>query len=182
MLILTAFLPFLVFAVADRTIGVSEGLIAGAATSLVMLLRDLAILHRTPKILQIGTLLLFGGLALYTLLGHPVWSMMEIRLRVDLGLLAIVVASLAIRQPFTLQYARESVPRELWGNRELLRTADVITAIWALAFLAMVLSDLMLIDWPEIHPAAGIVTTVAALWAAVSFTGWYPTIGKSSVK
>lgn len=172
--ILLAFLPFLVFAVVDRTVGVTEGLVAGAATSLAMLLRDVAVLRRSPKILEVGTVLLFGGLAAYALWGEPGWSLMEVRLRVDLGLLAIVLASLAIRQPFTLQYAREEVPREHWDSPEFLRTNDVITAVWALAFLVMVLADLVLIYLPDIRPGVGILATVAALWGAVKFTGWYP--------
>nr|WP_314073834.1 hypothetical protein [uncultured Roseococcus sp.] len=174
MSILLAFLPFLVFAVVDRTIGATEGLVAGAVTSLGMLARDVFIFRASPKILEIGTVLLFGGLAAYAVFGSPDWSLMEVRLRVDLGLLAIVLASLAVRRPFTMQYARESVPRELWNSPEFIRANDVITAVWAMAFFVMVLADLALIFMPSIRPAVGILATVAALVGAVKFTNWYP--------
>jgi hypothetical protein len=39
---------------------------------------------------------------------------MAVRLAVDAGLLAIVLASLAAGRRFTLQYARERVPEQYW--------------------------------------------------------------------
>src|ERR1700760_3174822 len=107
--ILLAFAPFIVFALVDRTVGVTEGLVAGAATSAALLARDWFVLGRSPKILEIGTVMLFGALAAYSLFGSPGWSIMGVRLCVDLGLLLIVLVSIALRQPFTLQYAREQV-------------------------------------------------------------------------
>lgn len=105
--ILLAFAPFLVFAFIDRIIGPTEGLIAGALASAALLVRDVLTPDRTPKILEIGTVLLFGGLALYAVLGGPTWSVIAVRLCVDAGLLLIVLATLVLGRPFTLQYARE---------------------------------------------------------------------------
>ena len=42
--ILLAFAPFIVFALVDRTVGVTEGLVAGAATSAALLARDIHVL------------------------------------------------------------------------------------------------------------------------------------------
>jgi hypothetical protein len=68
------------------------------------------------KVLEVGSLALFGALLLYTLIAAPDWTVATVRLAVDGGLLAIVLVSLAIGMPFTLQYARESVPKELWTS------------------------------------------------------------------
>ena len=171
--ILLAFAPFLGFALIDRLSGPTEGLIAGAVVSAALLLRDL-IQGRTAKVLEIGTAILFGGLALYALLGRPSWSVVGVRLVVDAGLLLIVLASLVMRRPFTLQYARERVAPELWGEPEFVRTNHVITAVWALAFAVMVVAELVLLYVPDIPPRAGIVAIVLALVGAVKFTGWYP--------
>lgn len=168
--ILLAFAPFLAFALIDRLSGPTEGLIAGAVVSAALLLRDL-IQGRTAKVLEIGTAILFGGLALYALLGRPSWSVVGVRLVVDAGLLLIVLASLAMRRPFTLQYARERVAPELWGEPEFVRTNYVITAVWALAFAVMVVAELVLLYLPDIPPRAGIVAIVLALVGAVKFTG-----------
>ncbi len=66
------------------------------------------------KVLEVGSLALFGVLVLYTLIAAPEWTVATVRLAVDGGLLLIVLMSLAIGMPFTLQYARESVPKEFW--------------------------------------------------------------------
>lgn len=172
--VLLAFAPFIAFAVIDRLVGTTEGLLAGAAIAAAMLLRDRIILRQTPKVLEIGTLILFGGLALYAELGGPTGSIMAVRLAVDCGLLAIVLVSIAIGQPFTLQYAREQVAREHWDRPEFRRVNTIISAAWALAFVVLVLADLVLLYVPGVPPRIGIIATIAALFAAVKFTGWYP--------
>jgi hypothetical protein len=174
MAMLLAFAPFIVFAIVDRLVGVTEGLFAGTAISAAMLLRDWIILRRTPKILEIGTTILFGGLALYAVLGGPTGSIMGVRLAVDCGLLAIVLVSMAIGQPFTLQYARDRVAREHWQRPEFIRANTIISAAWALAFVVLVLADLVLLYAPGVPPLVGIIAIIAALLAASKFTGWYP--------
>jgi hypothetical protein len=172
--IILAFAPFIVFAVIDRLIGSSEGLIAGAATSMVLLVRDWLRPGIAPKILEIGTFILFAGLALYAVLGAAAWSIMDVRLRVDAGLLLIVLTTMLVRQPFTLQYAREQVAPDQWTSPAFLRVNYVITGAWAVAFAIMVLADLVLIYMPDLPPRFGIIATVVAIVGAIKFTGWYP--------
>src|SRR4051812_16786866 len=98
--ILLAFAPFIVFALIDRLIGPMEGLVAAALVSAALLVRDRMTPGRTPKILEIGTMLLFGALALYAVLGGLTGSVIGVRLCVDAGLLLIVLVSMAARRPF----------------------------------------------------------------------------------
>jgi hypothetical protein len=171
---LLAFSPFIAFAIVERIIGVAEGLATGALVSLILLVRDFLSGVRRVKILEIGTFLLFGALSLYALVYGALWSIVEVRLRVDAGLLLIVLASIAIRRPFTLQYAREQVAPELWSSPIFVRTNYVITLVWALAFATMVAADLLMIYVSSITHSVGIIVTVVALYAAIKFTGWYP--------
>jgi hypothetical protein len=168
---LLAFAPFIAFVVIERTVGTSAGLAAAALVSAVLLGRDLMSRERRVKILEVGTFVLFGALAAYALIADPSWSVAAVRLRVDAGLLLIVLASIALRQPFTLQYAREQVSRELWGTEAFVRTNYRITFAWALAFAAMVAADLLMITMPTLPHMVGILITVAALYAAIKFTG-----------
>ena len=87
--ILLAFAPFFVFVIVERTIGVTTGLTAAAAVALILFLKDV-FSRKEIKVLDAGTLLLFGGLALYARIAHPEWSVIAVRLRVDIGLLLIV--------------------------------------------------------------------------------------------
>jgi hypothetical protein len=172
--ILLAFAPFVVFALVDRLFGATPGLVAGAALSAGMLLRDWLSRGRAPKMLGIGTVILLGGLALYALFRGLPWSIIGVRLCVDLGLLVIVVLSIVLRRPFTLQYAREQVPAEHWGSPAFVRANYVITAVWCLAFAVLVIADLALLYIPRLPPLLGVAATVVALIAAIRFTGWYP--------
>jgi hypothetical protein len=169
---LLAFAPFIAFVVIERTVGVSAGLAAGAFVSAVMLVRDFLSRGRHVKILEIGTLLLFAALSLYSLIYGALWS--AVRLRVDAGLFLIVLASIALRQPFTLQYVREKVASEVWNSPSFVRVNYAITFAWVLAFAAMVAADLLMTYLPSVPHSIGIASTVVALYAAVKFTGWYP--------
>jgi hypothetical protein len=172
--ILLAFAPFIAFAILDRIVGPSEALAVGAAVSAVLIMRDLVGPRRGVKVLEIGTFVLFAGLALYTALSGATWSVIGVRLCVDAGLLLVVLASMAAGRPFTLQYAREQVAPEFWHRPEFIRTNYVITGAWALAFAVMVLAELALLYVPGLPPHAGVVAITLAMVGAVKFTGWYP--------
>ena len=173
--LLLAFSPFIAFFIVERLAGPTAGLTAGAVTSAALLARDWLRGRRPPKILEVGTLLLFGALALWAATeGAQDWTVAGVRLRVDAGLLLIVLASLALRRPFTLQYAREEASAEVAASPAFLAVNTVITAAWALAFVVMVAADLLLILRPETRPWIAIAATVAALTGAFKFTAWYP--------
>src|SRR5579872_3568049 len=115
MSILLALAPFIVFFVIMRAVSPLAGLIAAFAVAPLLGLRQWW-RGETVKVLEIGSLALFGALSFYTLLAAPNWTIATVRLAVDGGLLLIVLFSLAIGMPFTLQYARESVPEEFWAS------------------------------------------------------------------
>jgi hypothetical protein len=97
-----------------------------------------------------------------------------VRLAVDGGLFLIALISLAIGQPFTLQYARESVPREFWTTPVFFSTNVRITAVWTAAFAVMTAADAAAQYVEAIPLWVDIAATVAAFAAAFWFTRWYP--------
>jgi hypothetical protein len=109
--ILLSLSPFIVFFVLMRLVSPLAGLAAAFAVSLLLAFYQWW-RGEQVKILAVGSLLLFGLLLLYTLIAAPSWSVATVRLAVDGGLFTIVLVSLAIGAPFTLQYARERVPKE----------------------------------------------------------------------
>jgi hypothetical protein len=120
--------------------------------------------------------------SLYAVLFAPAWSIITVRLCVDSGLLLVVLFSIAVRRPFTLQCAREQVAAELWNSPVFVRTNYVITVVWALVFVIMVIADLVLLYVPALPPRFGIIATILALVGAIKFTGWYPERAKENVK
>ena len=117
---------------------------------------------------------MFAGLLAWAKLFPSPLTVLSVRLRVDAGLLLIILISMAIGKPFTLQYARERVPDERWKSPRFARINFVITSVWALAFACIVAADLMMIYVPNVPLRAGIVVTLAALYGAYRFTNWYP--------
>jgi hypothetical protein len=181
--LLLAFAPFMAFVVIERLVGVPAGLAAGAIVTAVLLVRDLVTPVHRVKVLEVGTVLLFGALTVYALTNDVQWSIAAVRLRVDAGLMLIVLASIALRQPFTLQYAREVVGREHWHSPDFVHTNYVISAAWAVAFGVLVLADLVMAYVPALPHSTGIIATVVALIATAKFTSWYPRAagGKASM-
>jgi hypothetical protein len=149
-------------------------LIGGALIAVALVVRDRITPGKVPKLFEVGTAVLFAGLALYTVWGGTTWSVIGVRLCVDTGLFLIVLISMAAGRPFTLQYARERVALEFWDRPEFVRTNYVITGVWALAFAVMAVAELALLYVPGFSPRAGIMAVILALVGAVKFTGWYP--------
>lgn len=170
---LLALSPFLAFFMGIRHATPLMGLVAAMAVSLLLVLRGRQ-RGESVKVLEAGTLLLFGLLLLATLLFRPPWTVATVRLAVDAGLFAIALASLALGKPFTLQYARERVAPALWDTPRFGRVNRHITAAWTLAFACMVLADAAAAFVPAIPVAIDVAATVVALAAAVVFTSRYP--------
>lgn len=176
---LLGFAPFFVYVVIERLAGIMPGLVSAAIISALLLLRDITSPTRTVKILDIGTVILFGGLAAYARFAVVTWSIVAVRLRVDTGLLLIVLASIVLRRPFTLQYAREKVAREFWGGSEFVHINYVLTAAWAGAFAVMVAADLAMLYVPTLPRWVSVAATVLAIYGAYRFTAWYPERGQA---
>jgi len=165
--------PFVAFFVIMRLISPIGGLLAALTVSALLCLR-MYLREQSIKILEIGSLLLFASLVLYSWAVAPLWTIASVRLAVDGGLLAIVLVSLAIRNPFTMQYAREQVPRRYWSSPQFFAANVVISAVWAGAFAILVAADAAAEYLPIVPLWLDITASVAAFSGAVGFTVWYP--------
>ena len=166
MQIVLSFGPFIVFALLTRVTGVDMSLWAAAILSAALIARN-RMAGGSIKILEAGTVLLFGLLALYATATQVQWSIPFVRIVVDSGLVAIVLISILIRQPFTLQYAREAAPAEVQASPAFLRVNYVISAVWAFALAIVVCADLAMEFAPGVRIWAETVVLVAALAGAV---------------
>ncbi|WP_213741142.1 hypothetical protein [Bradyrhizobium sp. dw_411] len=170
---LLAFAPFIAFAVFNHFVAPTSALAIAAFVSFALIGREL-VSGRSAKILEVGTCILFGGLAVYVFFSNTDWPVIGVKLAVDIGLLLIVLFSLIIGRPFTMQYARESVPRELWTSPQFNRTNQMITLVWLAAFFAIVIADLVLLYLPEVPHKISVILTIGALYGAFKFTMAYP--------
>ena len=173
--------PFIVFFVLMRGVSPTAGLAGALVTSALLVLR-MRLRRESLKILEMGSLALFGLLIAYTLAARPQWTVATVRLAVDAGLLAIVVISLAIGRPFTLQYAREQVAEQFWNTPQFMAVNRAISSVWGAAFAVMVLADIAAEYVPAIPLWVDVTTSVLAFVGAVTFTRWYPARVRRQVK
>ena len=175
--ILLSFSPFILFTSIERLMGVTAGLASATIVSAALLARNLISRKKAPKLLEVGAFVLFGVLTASACLSKAPLPLAGVRLSVDGGLLLVVLVSIAVRQPFTLQYAREQVAPDLWDEPEFVRANYIITAVWAFAFAIMAGADLMMLCVPRLPSSIGIAVTVATIVGATRFTSWYPKRG-----
>ncbi len=174
MSILLGLAPFIAFFLLARAVGVAVGLWAAAAIAVAVVIRSRVRTRGPAKVLEAGAAVLFVALAAVASFVRPDWSVFEVRLAVDLGLVAITLGSILIGRPFTLQYAREQVSPEVQDNPAFLRVNRTISAVWVLAFIVEAIASACVAWMPGLPPALPVAANVAALAGAVYFTAEYP--------
>ena len=102
-------------------------------------------------------------------------------LAIDAGLFAIMLGSLVIGKPFTLQYARERVDPELWNSPLFLSVNRVITLVWALAFAVVCAADILAVYFPSVPLPLDLLLVGLAIAAAAQFTSWYPAHRRAAI-
>lgn len=165
--------PFGAFALLSLVTTASVSLFTAAAMALGIMIWDVA-RGGSVKMLAAGSALLFTGIGCYVTLIDGHWSATALHLAIDLGVFAISLLSLAIRLPFTLQYAREQVDVETARLPGFVQANYVITWAWTFAFLTMLVADMLVIFIPGLPLWIGFAIAFAARNAALYFTKWYP--------
>ena len=166
------FVPFILFAVFMR---LSDDLALWLAFAVAFALSMRSFLDtRVLKTLDAGNTVLFGVLALYRDFIQPSLSFGALLLAVDGGLLAIMIASLVLHEPFTLQYAREQVAQENWQTPEFLHINYVVTGVWVAALSIMTAADAAATFSAKVSQTVAVTAGLVALVAALTFSLRYP--------
>jgi hypothetical protein len=173
MMIFLILAPFGAFATLMVVTSATVSLFASAGVAAATIAYDLT-RGGSIKMLAVGSLILFSALGCYIAVVDSSWSSSTVRLAVDGGVLVIALASIVLRFPFTLQYAREVVDAETRKLPGFLRANYVITWAWTAAFALMVITNVLMIYLPSLPLWAGIALALAARNSAAYFTKWYP--------
>ena len=174
MRILLSFVPYFVFGFILDDVPVPLACLVAAAVGLAIALGDRLLRGHSLKLLDGGTIAIFVIVALIAAFLRPGLQPTWVWVATNAGLLAISAVSLAIRRPFTLQYAREQVEPELWNSPVFLAVNDRITAAWAVAFAVMLFFQIAIITMPGMPALADYIGTIAPVFVALAFTAWYP--------
>jgi hypothetical protein len=133
----------------------------------------------TPKMLEWSDVVYFTGLTIviaFASAGTRTWLELWGGEVANVALFVIVLGSILVRQPFTLQYAKEDAPPEMWDEPHFLRANYVISWVWALAFFIEAASgwygDAVLRDSNNLW--TGWIIQTLPMIVAAQFTIWYP--------
>ncbi len=169
--LLISFAPWIAFLVIarDTLARVEAGLIVALLLSVVM---ALARLHR-GIVMWVG-LVFFGAATVAVLVFHNMWTVRHLGVLANGALAAGAWSTLALRRPFTLDYARAHTDPSRWNDPLFIRVNVQLTTVWAATFTfntAVAWAQGRQL-WPELvcH-----TVSYAALLGAAGFTSWYPT-------
>jgi len=169
--LLLTFAPWLSFLIIarDSLFRLKLGLVVALVLSVVM---GITRLHR-GVILWAG-LLFFTYATVAVALLNNMWTAQHMGLMANGALAVSTWLTIAIRKPFTLDYAREHTDPSLWDNPLFIRTNVVIASAWGLIF-----SVNAILAWGKMHhfilsELAYEVVTYTLLLGTVAFTTWYP--------
>lgn len=173
MTIFLSLAPFGVFSLLLLLTTAAASASAAAAVAVLAIGYDI-VRGNTIKIFAVGTVLMFGAMAVYFSATGNEWSDLGVRIAVDLGVIVIALFSLAVRVPFTLQYARESVDAETQALPAFVTANYVMTWVWTGAAALMLVANLTMIYLPSAPLWLGLAIVFGLRNAALWFTNWYP--------
>lgn len=140
------FLPWIVFSVVAQRLA-ANGVAWSATIAVTMTVIALLYARKRngPKILNIGSLVLFAVIAIVGFVGGPdvdqwLYEWGRPLVGVILGLFILVTVPV---MPFTEEYARQSVPREYWNSPTFRRVNRVLSAAWGVAILVIGLASVV---------------------------------------
>ncbi len=134
-----------------------------------------ALLAGRPKLLELGAVAAFAGFTVVAFTADAsttAWLARYAR-AIAAGLLALIAFGSLLFTPFTEQYARESVPRQLWSSPRFVAINRQLTLVWACVFTAMVPSHIIAgaIDTRRANTIFNwVVPIILIVWAAKQTT------------
>ena len=146
---------------------------AGLSAAFVVSIRDFA-QEPVLRLLDMGSLVLFGATALYAGFIHPAITPQLTRFVVDTGFFALALVSILLRNPLTLQYAREQVANDVWKSRLFLLTNYGLTALWMLCFAVMAAADGFSDMHKDVPVSFDAAWSLIVVLAALTLTARYP--------
>ena len=173
MLFFVILCPYMAFTAMAYLVSLTDSLMVAALVSLALNLAD-HLRGRSPKAVGLVTTAMLAALASYFVLAETEWSRVEIGLTFDLVIFAVALISIALRAPFTMQYARETIDAATQADPGFLQINYVLTWVWAGAMALMMAVDVLAIYLPSLPLWAGLGLTFVLRSAAVQFTKWYP--------
>ena len=169
--LLLSFAPWLAFLIIahDSMFRLKLGLLVAFTLTIVMgVLR----LHRG--------VILWAGVCFFTYATIAVvffehaWTIRHMGILANGALALSTWYTIAIKKPFTEDYAREHTPPSLWNNPVFIRTNLIIASIWGGSFTFSAFIAWHKMAYQTFPDWQYELTSYSAMLASIVFTNWYP--------
>ena len=133
-----AFIPWIVFTLVAQHSTLKLAAVGALLASVMIAARSVR--GGGAKVLELGTVLAFVGFTVIAFQADPATAAFVDRYAraIAAGLLSLIALGSLLLVPFTEQYARETVPRQLWSSPQFKAINRRLTAMWGLVFAVMV--------------------------------------------
>jgi hypothetical protein len=169
--ILLGFFPWILFGI------IAGPPLARLETALAISLAAVPVLGyrqlRQGFFLTWGTLLFFSFSLILVAFLKNLWAVEHMDLLARATLAAIAWGSIIAGQPFTLQYARESVPEAYWRTPEFIHTGYFISIVWGILFLIALGASLFRPYLEQMGSWLYHLLATGTMVMGIIFTQWY---------
>lgn len=145
------------------------GIVVAAILTVVMVVTRL---HR-GAIMWVG-IVFFSFVLVAVVLMDNMWTVRHMGILANGALAAGTWASVVLKRPFTLEYAREHTDPSLWRSPSFLRTNYILTLMWALTFTFNAALSWQRNSWPVMPGWAYETSSYGLLVLAMFVSTWYP--------
>lgn len=170
--IIKSFLPWILFSILNGSSQhqLDTAIIVAFATTLWIEIPAL----KKGFILSWGTMAFFTFMFIAVILFKNPWIAKHAWIFSNGTLALIAWSSILVRQPFTIQYAKEQVPQEHWQSPLFIKINYILTAVWGICFLFATFLNILQVYYPTfdgwVYQSLTNGATIFAIW----FTAWYP--------
>jgi hypothetical protein len=145
------------------------GLVVALVLAVVM---GLMRLHR-GVILWVG--LIFFGVSTLLVIGfEDMWTVRHMGVLANSAMALATWYTVAVKRPFTMDYARDHTPPELWSHPTFLRTNLIITSAWSTCFTLNAVLAWHKMALHQLPDWGYEVISYALLLSCAILSTWYP--------
>jgi hypothetical protein len=170
LLILLSMLPWLIFWFVKSA---SFTVAVWVAFGVCLAVNILRYAKKRLKIIDIASAIYFAIVSIASIFIHSEWLEEWSFYIGSSALILILVVSILVRRPFTIQYARERFPDEYLCLPEFHSMNVVVSWVWCAAVAVMVASALPTSVWPDSEDWIHWTIRTVAMVAAIVFTRLY---------
>ena len=169
--ILLGFLPWILFGIiaGPSLTSLETALAVALAATLALGVKQL----RKGYFLTWGSLLFFLVSFILVAFLKNLWVAEHMDLLARGSLAVIAWGSIIAGRPFTLQYARESVPEAYWQTPEFIYTGYFISIVWGIIFLIALGASLFRPYLDQMASWLYHLLATGSMFLGIIFTQWY---------